>query len=299
MHRYIVVAVLLAGCASAAQSSIPFKRAGEHLIVVQGSLGDLAKRNLVIDTGAYPSIVDTAVARKLHISGQREELDAVTHKLSRPVVILPSVDLGPIHASAVRAMTADLSAASRVFGIRIDALIGMDVLRGTNFLVDYRARSIHFGQFEPLPAAVPFSGTGPLLTVDLLSDSATIRMLVDTGAQSTLLLASRLHHDLPQRGREREFTNLGGAFRLREVTLAAVQLGNVDLGSQAVFVEDSPDLPAYPFDGFLSTIQFDQIAFDFERQTFSWMAHGSRERVLRLAQHRAISAPILSTFSGN
>ncbi|HMK20719.1 MAG TPA: aspartyl protease family protein, partial [Terriglobales bacterium] len=122
MHRYIVVAVLLAGCASAAQSSIPFKRAGEHLIVVQGSLGDLAKRNLVIDTGAYPSIVDTAVARKLHISGQREELDAVTHKLSRPVVILPSVDLGPIHASAVRAMTADLSAASRVFGIRIDAL---------------------------------------------------------------------------------------------------------------------------------------------------------------------------------
>ena len=106
-YRVIVVTLLLSGTA-AAQSNIPFKLLGEHLIVVRGSLGDLTNRNLVIDTGAYPSILDTAVAHKLHISGHREELDAVNHKMSRPVVILPSVEVGPIRAQALRVMTAEL-----------------------------------------------------------------------------------------------------------------------------------------------------------------------------------------------
>lgn len=107
-YRVFVVMLLLSGT-SVAESNIPFKLLGDHLIVVRGSLGDLTNRNLVIDTGAYPSILDTAVAHKLHISGHREELDGVNHKMSRPVVIVPSVEVGPIRAQALRVMTVDLS----------------------------------------------------------------------------------------------------------------------------------------------------------------------------------------------
>jgi predicted aspartyl protease len=278
-----------------AQASVPFKRLGEHLIVVQGALGGLAKRNLVIDTGAYPSILDTAVARKLHISGQRQELDAVNHRLSRPVVIVPSVELGPIRAQEVRAMTADLSAASQAFGLRIDALIGLDVLQHSSFLVDYGARRIVFADFERLPLSVPFQWSGGLLTVDLQDDSGRLRMLVDTGAQSTLLLGRRFRHTDPSR--DRVFTNLGGNFTLSEVTLKEVQLGNFELGSQTVLVADSPKLPAYPFDGFLSTIQFDQIAFDFERQTFSWRTRDSNDRRVQLTQGTGTLTPNLSALS--
>lgn len=298
MGRFLAVAAVLLfwTCVSVAQSSIPFKRVGQHLIVVQGSLGGIAKRNLVLDTGAYPSIVDVSVARKLHINGQQEVLDAVNHRLSRPVVVVPSVEVGPIHATELRAMTADLSAVSRAFGVRIDALIGLDVLQRASFLVDYRSREIFFTEFEPLPYSVPFRLSNGLLMVDLETGSGSLRMLVDTGAQSTLLLGTRLKSILASRGSTREFTNLGGNFRLREVTLERVQLGDIDLGSQAVYAEESPGLPAYPFDGFLSTVQFDRIAFNFERRTFSWSTHDQVNRPVHLAQHggNAAFASVLS-----
>jgi predicted aspartyl protease len=292
----VAVALLWSGL-SVAQARIPFKRVGEHLIVVQGTLGGLSRRNLVIDTGAYPSIIDTAVARKLHISGQREELDAVNHRLSRPVVTVPSVELGPIHAQSVRAMTADLSAASEAFGLRIDALIGLDVLERASFLVDYRRREIVFGDFEPLPYSAPFHLSSGPLTVDLGTDSGELRMLVDTGAQSTLLLGSRVKSILASRGSSHEFANLGGNFTLREVTLEGVQLGTSDLGSQAVYVADSSRLPAYPFDGFLSTVQFEKIAFDFERRTFSWSAREQANRLVHLAQRGGKAAALVGALS--
>ena len=296
MGRYgIAVITLLLSGACAAQSDMPFKLVGEHLIVVQGSLGDLQKRNLVIDTGAYPSIIDTGVARKLHISGHSEELDAVNHKLSRPVVVVPSVDVGPIHAPAVRAMTADLSAASQAFGIRIDALIGLDVLQHSSFRIDYRAKRIFFSEVEPLPFSVPFRWTDGLLSISLQVNSGTLRMLVDTGAQSTLLLAPQ--PEVAKQGHNREFTNLGGNFSLREVKLDSVQLGDFELGSQAVYVSDAPNLPPYPFDGFLSTIQFEQIAFDFQRHIFHWKLRDSRKGQVHLAMHGGAPGIGISGFA--
>ena len=296
MGRYgIAVITLLLGGACLAQPNMPFKLVGEHLIVVQGSLGDLQKRNFVIDTGAYPSIIDTGVARKLHIAGHTEELDAVNRKLSRPVVTVPSVDIGPIHAQGVRAMTADLSAASQAFGARIDALIGLDVLQHSSFRIDYRAKRIFFSEVETLPYSVPFHWNKGMLTISLQASSGTLRMLVDTGAQSTLLLAPQLA--VSSGGHNREFANLGGNFTLREVNLESVQLGEVELGSQAVYVSDAPDLPPYPFDGFLSTIQFAQIAFDFPRHTFSWKLRDSRKGQVHLAMHKGTLAPTLSALS--
>ena len=297
MGRYAgaLFLTLLWSGTSAAQTNIPFKLLGKHLIVVRGSLGDLANRNLVIDTGAYPSILDTAVARKLHISGHREELDAVNHKMSRPVVLVPSVEVGPIRAQALRVMTADLTDASQAFGMRIDALIGLDVLQRASFRVDYRTRRIFFGRLEPLPYSVPVEWTGGMLTVSLQSDTDSLRMLVDTGAQSTLLLGS--HLSLTHRGSSREFTSLGGNFTLREVTLREVQLGNCDLGSQAVYLADSAHLPEYPFDGFLSTVQFEQIAFDFERHTLSWSTRAASNRTIHLAQRGGNATAMVSALS--
>jgi predicted aspartyl protease len=292
--RIAVITLLLSG-ACLAQSNMPFKLVGEHLIVVQGSLGDLQKRNLVIDTGAYPSIIDTGVARKLHIAGHSQELDAVNHKLSRPVVVVSSVDVGPIHAPGVRAMTADLSAASQAFGTHIDALIGLDVLQHASFRIDYRAKRVFFSEVETLPYSVPFRWNEGMLTISLQANSGTLRMLVDTGAQSTLLLAPQLA--VSRRGHDREFANLGGNFILREVKLESVQLGDFDLGSQAVYVSDAPNLPSYPFDGFLSTIQFEQIAFDFPNHTFSWKLRESRKGQVHLAMHGGAPGIGLSGFA--
>jgi len=76
-----------------------------------------------------------------------------------------------------------------------------------------------------------------------------------------------------------------------------VQLGNFDLGAQAVYVSDAPNLPPYPFDGFLSTIQFEQIAFDFERHTFSWSTRNASNHTVHLAQRGEKAAAMVGALS--
>jgi hypothetical protein len=48
---------------------IPFQTYRDYLIVVQGSLGDTRRLNFIIDTGTYPSVVDSRIAQKLQMAG--------------------------------------------------------------------------------------------------------------------------------------------------------------------------------------------------------------------------------------
>jgi len=86
-----------------------------------------------------------------------------------------------------------------------------------------------------------------------------------------------------------EFRNLAGHFTLQQVSLRSLQLSDTDLTAQPIFVLDATNLPPYKFDGFLSTVQFRQIAFDFERQEFSWMTNDKRRDLVRSA---SISADV-------
>jgi hypothetical protein len=287
-------ALLFSCSAGMAQSSsvqhvVPLKLYGQHLIVVQGSIGSFEKRNLVVDTGAYPSIIDRGLAKKLHLSGPGEQLDAVDHTLTRPAVLVPSVDVGPIHVTGLHSLVDDLSAVSERFGVRIDALIGLDVLGHSSFRIDYGARKIYFGPVDPLPSSVPFEKTDSMMCVDLRVGRGSVRLLVDTGAQNLLLFGSRVSWLSTRTRRTSEFTNLGGNLTLREISLDVLQLGDTDLGSQPIFVSDATNLPAYRFDGFLATAQFQQIAFDFERREFSWMTKNTRLDQVRLAAESGTS----------
>jgi len=275
---------------------VPLKLYGQHLIVVRGSVGSLGKRNLVIDTGAYPSIIDRALVKKLHLSGHAEELDAVDRTVTRPAVVVPSVDVGPIHVTAVRTLVDDLSAASERFGVRIDALIGLDVLSHSSFRIDYETKQIFFGVVDPLPSSVPFEIAGSMICVDLRAGGRSLRLLVDTGAENVLLLGPRVSWLSAVPRRTREFTNLGGNFRLREISLDGLQLGDTNVAGQPVFVSDAADMPAYPFDGFLSTARFRQIAFDFERRRFSWMTSDSRRNQIHVAADAPTSPAYVATF---
>jgi hypothetical protein len=276
---------------------LSLKLYGHHLIVVHGSVGTLENRNLVIDTGAYPSIIDRAVAKKLHLTGHAEELDAVTRTLKTPVVIVPSFDVGPIHAASVRGLVQDLSAASQRFGLRIDALIGLDVLAHSSFRIDYGARKMYFGPVEPLPSSAPFKLVDAKLCVDLHAGTRSIRLLVDTGAEKLLLFGSRVPGLVAPTTRTQEFANVSGNFTLRAIRFERLQLGDTNLTGEQIYVSDAANLPAYPFDGFLATAYFQQIAFDFERQEFSWMTNDERRDRVRTAS--SSSLPSLKTSTAH
>jgi hypothetical protein len=304
MARYIFFALscaCLLNCSALlaqpglSESVLPLKLYGQHLIVVQGSIGTLERRNLVIDTGAYPSIIDSAVAKKLHLAGRDEDLDSVDRTLRRAAVMVPSFDVGPIHVAAVRSLVNDLSAASRTFGLRIDALIGLDVLAHSSFRIDYAAGKIYFGPIEPLPSSAPFQLADRKLCVDLRAGTRSLRLLVDTGAEKVLLFGQRLPWLAAPTAQARQFTNVGGNFTLREIRFDRLQLGDTNLARQPIFISDTVNPPPYPFDGFLSTAQFRQVAFDFERQEFSWMTNDERLDRVRVVANSPTPLPDTST----
>lgn len=273
---------------------LPFRICGRQLIVVQGSIGQLEKRNFVIDTGAYPTVIDREVARKLNLYGHQEELDAVDRTVSSMAVRVPDIEVGPIHATQLRSLVEDLSDVSRRAGVRIDALVGLDVLARSSFRIDYDNKRIFFGHIEPLPSTVPFQLANAKLCVDLQSGSKTVRMLVDTGAEKVMLLAAHVPW-IPHSDRARAFTNLGGSFVLQEVHLDTLRLGNTDLNSEPVYLS-ARNMPIYSFDGFLATIQFRQVTFDFERGEFGWIAREDRKTRVHVASGASEAPPYGTSF---
>ncbi len=273
------------------EQALPLKLYGQHLIVVQGSIGSLGKRNLVIDTGAYPSIVDRSLAKKMKLSGPTENVDAVNQTLSRVAVVVPSINVGPIHSTHVRALVDDLSPISEELGVRIDALIGIDVLSHSSFRIDYVSKRIFFGLVTPLPSSAPFEKVDSMICLGVRTGRQTLRLLVDTGAEKTLLFGPHLSGIPTLSQQAREFRNLAGRFTLRQIGLPGLQLGDTDLAAQPIFVSDAANLPPYQFDGFLSTLQFQQIAFDFERQEFSWLTKDRRVNRVDVASSSSDAPP--------
>jgi predicted aspartyl protease len=274
---------------------LPFKIYGQQLIVVQGSIGSLEKRNFIIDTGAYPSVIDRDLAEKLSLSGHLEELDAVDRTVSSLAVTLPEIEVGPVRATNVPSLVQDLSEVSRRVGIRIDALIGLDVIAHSSFVIDYEAKKITFGPVDPMPSSVPFVLANNKLCVDLQAGEKSVRLMIDTGAEKLVLLASHVPW-IPHSDRARTFANLGGTFVMHEVRLDTLQLGDTSLSAQPVYLS-TREIPIYSFDGFLSTIQFKQVAFDFKRMEFGWVLKQDHKKGVHVASKSKGTPPFAAALA--
>ena len=80
-------------------------------------------------------------------------------------VVLPSLLLGPIRAESLPVLTEDLSFLQKALGYKVDAIVGLDVLRKSSFTIDYRAKEMLFGPVESLTFSAPFETDPPIVTV--------------------------------------------------------------------------------------------------------------------------------------
>jgi predicted aspartyl protease len=261
--------------AAVSRVEIAFKLYGNHLIVVQGSLGDLERLNFLIDTGANQSAVDRRIAKKLGLQGTAGKLALFNQNTNVERVVLPNLRLGPVRATSLPGLAQDLSSIEKVLGVRIDAIVGFDVLSLSSFSIDYKSKKIIFGPIKPSPAAIPL-GPGPLtFTVELQVLDEQIRLLVDTGAADLLLfdcqLSGRLR-ELPTRGAKRSSNSTQSQFELKEVSLPSVRLGVTDFGLRKAFVLDDNTVCGRSFDGVVGPLSLGLkwIAFDLEHRNFSW-----------------------------
>jgi Aspartyl protease len=295
--------VLLFGCAAGAQSTasnnvVPIKLYDGYLIVVRGSIGNLTKRNLAIDTGAYPSVVDRGIARKLHARGENEKLHVIEHNINTQTIVLPEIQVGPIRATHLRVISQDLTELSGRFGVRIDALIGLDVLAASSFRIDYGAKSITFGPVAALPYSAPLRWNNAHACVDLSVDGQPTHLLVDTGASKLLLFSARLPWLTAYRGGRRTFNNLGGSFDLREVSGTRLELAGHNVGPGDIYISDARNMDGFDFDGFLAAgaLPFRQVAFDFEHQALAWEPARAKADVVRATRG---GGTILRTLSAS
>jgi len=257
----------------AGQCELPFRTYRDYLVVVQGSLGGKLRRNLIIDTGTDPSVIDRRVAQELHMAGAAGTLAVHDRVVDAEQAVLPSVRIGTPRAESLPVLIRDLSFLQKDLGIRIDGVIGLDVLSLSNFSIDYTTRRITFGVAPVYGSSAPYQSTPPhWLTVTMEVDGVPIHLLLDTAASGLILFQSRIRNRLQLISLgARMSSNLGGEVRLQRVILGTTKLGETDFGQKNAFVVEDQDDETREFDGLLgpSALGLKQIAFDFERHTLS------------------------------
>jgi predicted aspartyl protease len=249
-----------------------------YTVVAQGSIGKLQQLNFIIDTGAFRAVVDTRIARELNLSGSPEQINVFSREVDSERVVLPEFRLGPIHAAAADAYVQDLSFAEKAFGVRIDAIIGLDLLGHGGLSIDYRSKQLLFGQTELPDWVASFASGSPQVIVELRIDEQPVRLLVDTGARYLILFEQKQFerfggNAFRSQTEARTISNFGGDVQLRPVHLAEVRLGGMEFRDQTAYVLQAESGAVFDFDGVLGVgaLNLQRIDFDFERGRIGWV----------------------------
>jgi predicted aspartyl protease len=254
---------------------VRFKLYEKYLIVVQGSLGPLKKRNLLIDTGTNPTIIDQKIAQQLQLQPITEAPDTmpvITGNVRVESSVLPRIECGPIHRESVRVVIQDLSPFTKMVGTRIDALVGLDVLGQESFRIDYSRKEIVFGPVGATGSTVRFASGPPFVTVPMTIENRHLKILVDTGTSGLLLFARQL--GTWQAGLARigiaSTAGLAGPTYLPVAQVNESKMGEQDLRVREVYLSNRPQCCS--FDGLMgiSGARMKQIGFDFDHGIFSW-----------------------------
>ena len=258
---------------TSAPVKLPFHLHWGYLVIIEGSIGNVQKLHFLVDTGACPSVVDQKIAHTLGLAEQPARVTLSNSSVQTRLVVLPSVLMGPVRVESLPVLTQDLSFFQKVLGYRVDAIVGMDVLRKSSFSINYRTKEMLFGPADGLRFSVPFETDTPVVTIRMESQNRPLRLVVDTGGPDLMLFQSSIsdYTDFQALGTEKVM-DVSGAFQRRRVRIPEVYLGKVKIGSQIAFVADDRKDDGDNFDGVLGVRgpQFWKIAFDFEHQSFSW-----------------------------
>lgn len=256
------------------RTEIPFKLYRDYTIIVQGSIGGLRKCNLLIDTGAVPSVLDQRVAKKLRLAGKPAEVSVFTQSIQAQQMVLPDLRLGPIRAEAVSVLVRDLSFIEEGLGVRVDAMVGLDVLGRSDFSIDYAAKKLVFGPVEPLESEFAFQAGMGFVYATIEVQGQAFRLLVDTGVNHLLLFNGRVRSRLTglRALGTRTSSNLGGDVTLSQVQLKEVNLGGKNFPALEAFLLDNSGGDFAGLDGLLGvrSLGLTRLGFDFAKQTISW-----------------------------
>ncbi len=237
-------------------------------MVAEGQFGaEAARQNFIIDTGTSPSILNTSAARQLGLPLSQAKLSAIGRESETFAAVVPEIRLGPLQATSVEVLVADLGPVERDLNLPVAGILGMDVLGKSSFRLDYGNQLIEFGEVAPVGIPVNLSTRADLPIAEVKVGGKLLHLLVDTGSDRLVFFGARSAAELSPNTAN---SLLQGKSVASSVPVHAASSLELELNGQryrlnAYFVPDSEE-PL--FDGLLSvrSMGFRVLSLDASRR---------------------------------
>jgi predicted aspartyl protease len=248
------------------RDTVHFDLYRDYLIVVRGSTGPLKGLNFLLDTGASPTVLDRRVAEKLHLEQLPASIAVVGGSVEAAQATAPTLEVGPARRDNFHVLVEDLSFFQKALPVRIDAVVGLDLLGQSAFEIDYTARQILFGPVPLLANSLPLRLQAGLPIVEAQVNHLSAHLMVDTGASSLVLFEPSAPR--PMRVSEvRPTPGTIGEFDRKQVWLPSLKLGEAEFGKEPAFLVRSRSEGPQDFDGLMSpaALGITKLAIDLGR----------------------------------
>ena len=225
-----------------------------YLIVVRGSAGPQKGLNFLFDTGVSNTLLDQRLARKLRLDQQPAVLAGINGRVAAGRAIAPSLQIGPMRRDNLPVVIEDLSFFERALPVRIDAVIGLDLVSHGVFEIDYSSHEINFGPLSSFKNSLHFRMSGALPVVDAELNQTSIHLILDTGASSLILFEPKTPTS-PMPGKVsavQQSTDRMGQFDGKPLWLRSLRLGQAEFGREPAFLVPTPAGVTEDVDGLVS-----------------------------------------------
>ena len=274
----MAVVVLLTVNAAAKHNNdvqkVPFKLYRDHLVVATGRLGNIENRNLLIDTGASPTVIDEALAHELPLKPVCRPANGMTVVGGVAQIyyaVLENLDFGPVHRESLVVAVANLSLMQAAVGLRIDAIVGLDALAPNNFQIDYDSRKLIFGSVHTPASVVPMRRDGRFAVIETEVNGNPVNLAVDTGTSELVLFRNALPDtitSLRPTANVRLSNVVAGDVLAPKVQLANFKVGHEDLSGSAAVLTTVPNCCEFQGVFGISALRFKRVTFDFQHELF-------------------------------
>jgi len=181
---------------------IPFSRAG-NLIIIRAK-ADTMEGNFILDTGAPGLVLNLTYFRDYpNTTGDADDQGGITGAAAKGEhTILPMLSIGPLKYHKVDADRINLGHIENTRGIKILGLLGMDLLKQFEMIIDYEKNQIYMHRTSKKDAAdykndllqdtsayitTPIEITENKLITYVYMGGKKLSFVVDTGAETNVL----------------------------------------------------------------------------------------------------------------
>ncbi len=255
-------------------SEIHFRSPRGASIVVPVYMNDNGPFDFLLDTGSTITIVDPELLRSLRIDViEGGTIATLTGKTAIPLAVARTVSVGPVTESKVELGVRDL-AGLREVDSKIRGVLGQNVLKNADYLIDNRKRTIEFDFGGSLAAVLDGErvSTTRIETPDnpnywntevpvklAESNPHDLKLILDYGSASVVLFSDSINLTRLSRRASLPMSMKDDTGNRKSVSgyLAQLNVGGISLNAEArVMTIGFKGLPA---DGLLPTAGFDSV----------------------------------------